>query len=130
MELQITERELEAMLLQRAEVRYTYFVKRVVDWGEVWVLNNDGLAMVSDENGSRLVPTWPAKRFAEICSVDEWSAYSPMAITISDFIESLLPNLFKDDVEIAVFYTLADFGVRTGPERLRIDLESEMAKYD
>ena len=64
----INEKEFYSVLNLPANKRYEYFIKKVVDWGEVWGLYEDGWAMTEDDNGNLLIPFWPKKEFAQYCS--------------------------------------------------------------
>ncbi|MEF2294084.1 DUF2750 domain-containing protein [Virgibacillus dokdonensis] len=39
--------------------RYEYFIKKVVDFEEVWGLYEGGWAISESENGESLMPFWP-----------------------------------------------------------------------
>lgn len=69
-------KEFESMISQPANIRYEYFIKKVVDSEVVWGLYWDGWPVTEDNNGNKSLPFWPKKEFAEYCAVDEWEIYS------------------------------------------------------
>lgn len=113
------------------EERYDYFVRKVADFEEVWGLKeNDGWALLGDNNGRVLFPVWPEKEFAEICAIDTWSAYEPIAIDLDDFLEILSPRIKKDNLFYSVFLTPENKGVIISPEELCTDIEDECQQYE
>ena len=62
--------------------QYEYFIKKIVDYEEVWSLKEtDGWATLGIEN-DMFFPIWPKKEFAEICIGDEWKNYYPEKIDL------------------------------------------------
>lgn len=110
--------------------RHSYFVRKVADTQCVWGLNRSGWAMVSDNEGRKLLPFWPEEEFADACASGLWIDYVPKSIEISDFLEKWLPGMQRDGLGVAVFPTPSDRGVIAEPGALRDALQVELAKYD
>ena len=70
----ISEPEFRSILTLPGAKRYSYFIKKVSDWEEVWSLRNqDGWALAADPAGCEVVPVWPHQRFAEACIEGGWN---------------------------------------------------------
>lgn len=95
--------ELHALLRASNNSKYEYFIKKIVDYEEVWGLYNNGWATTQDENGNVMIPFWPKKEFAQYFASGEWEGNLPANIELDDFIEEWLPNMKKDGVKPAVF---------------------------
>lgn len=121
-------KELEAVMKLPANKRYEYFIKKVVDFEEVWGLYNDGWAMTQDNTGEMLIPFWPSKEFAELCSIDEWSDFAPESIELEEFINDWLPGIQDDGYKVSVFWNNDDSAVLEVDTLLK-DLEKELEKY-
>lgn len=121
-------KELEAVIKLPANKRYEYFIKKVVDFEEVWGLYHDGWAISQDDTGKMLMPFWPKKEFAELCSIEEWSDYTPKSIDLDEFINDWLPGIKKDGYKLSIFWNNHDSAVLEVDTLLR-DLETELEKY-
>jgi hypothetical protein len=122
---QIDDQELKAVLALPGERRYSYFLKRVVEWQQVWSLwGKNGWVLTGDDAGHEVVPIWPHPRFAEACISDEWSGTQPRAIALAEWLEYWLPGLAKDQRLVGVFPGVSMERVTVVvPDRLKRDLE-------
>ncbi|HHW38526.1 MAG TPA: DUF2750 domain-containing protein [Bacillales bacterium] len=120
--------EIAAVIKLPADKRYEYFIKKVVDFEEIWGLYNDGWAMTQDDTGKMLMPFWPKKEFAELCSIGEWSDLSPESIDLEEFINDWLPGIKDDGYRVSVFWNNDDSAVLEVDTLLK-DLGSELEKY-
>ena len=125
MSIQINRHELQAVTSLAADARYAYFLKKVVDWEEVWGIGDEkGWAFMTD-GAIELVPVWPAEAFAAACCVGEWQSKRPNAIDLDTWLEKWIPGIIRDNRQITVFPIATDTGnkrvVVTG-ERLNVDL--------
>jgi hypothetical protein len=107
--------------------RYAYFIKRVVDWGEVWSLyREDGWVLAGSADGRELLPVWPHPEYARACVAEGFKNAEPRAIEIHDFVEKWIPGLIGDNRLVAVFPTPAMRGIARDPSDLKRDLEAEL----
>lgn len=125
----MNEKEFNAVIKLPANVRYEYFIKKVVDYETVWGLYDDGWAVQEDDNGNKLLPFWPKKAFAEYCSVGEWANYSTESIELYDFIQEFLPLLLKEGYKPSIFHNNIDSAVLE-IQTLITDLKAELEKYE
>lgn len=73
-------KEVEAVFTLQVFKRYEYFIKKSVDYEEIWGLYHHGWAMSKDDNGCPLVNFWP-KKIAQKCAVEEWKEYHAKKLT-------------------------------------------------
>jgi hypothetical protein len=109
--------------------RFEHFIKVVADWQEVWGLYKDGWALAATDDGTIVFPLWPAKEYAQVCSVNEWTGYAPRSISLSDFTEVLLPKLKLDKVLPGIFFTPTSKGVTPSIDDLKSALAAELQNY-
>lgn len=74
----MNQKEFNAVLELPANIRYEYFIKKIVDQEVLWGLYDDGWALSTDDVGNHLFPFWPRKEFAEYCAIGDWSNGYPM----------------------------------------------------
>lgn len=122
------QKEFESMLNQPANIRYEYFIKKIVDSEIVWGLYEDGWAVTEDDKGNKLFPIWPKKDFAEHCAMDEWANYLGESINLYEFIDEWLPRLKEDGLKPSVFFNNDDSAVLEVDTVIR-DLREELGKY-
>jgi Protein of unknown function (DUF2750) len=121
-------KEIEVVSNLPASKRYEYFIKKVMDFEEVWGLYYDGWAILEDDNGNPLMPFWPKKEFANLCAVDEWNDYKAEQIELEDFMQVWLPGMKIDDIKPSIFWNNADSAL-LDIDKLIVDLEDELRKY-
>jgi hypothetical protein len=128
---EMNDEEFESVLALPANRRYEYFVKRAASHGELWGLRGaGGWVVAGDDEGNKHFPVWPHPRFAEACATGPWDGEKPVAIDVDEWIEAWLPKLEEDGMRVAVFQKPDEQGVGVAPERLKKDLESEVAEFE
>jgi len=126
----INQQQIKAVIALTGPKRYSHFIKFVADTEEVWGLYRDGWALAATNDENKLVlPVWPAKEYAAICKKNHWSDYEPRSIYLSDFMESILPDLESQGILPCIFYLPTDKGVVPELKLLLNDLQEELDKY-
>ncbi|CEK35524.1 Protein of unknown function (DUF2750) [[Clostridium] sordellii] len=122
-------KEFKALMSSSAKSRYEYFIKKVIDFEEVWGLyDKDGWAVTSDEDGRLMLPFWPKREFANACAIDEWKSYISCSIDLNEFLEDWLPDMKEDGVMLSIFWNNND-SVVVKVESVLNDLLNELEKY-
>ncbi|MBD8836983.1 MULTISPECIES: DUF2750 domain-containing protein [Paenibacillus] len=124
----MNQKEFESVINLPANIRYEYFIKKVVDSEEVWGLYENGWSVTEDDEGNKLLPFWPNKEFAEYCATDDWEFYSSKNMDLYEFIDEFLPNLKKEGFKPSIFLNNADSAVLE-VDILIEDLKIELEKY-
>lgn len=124
-----TSKEIESVINLDEKKRYEYFLKKIVDWEEVWGLFNDGWAMQSDENGNDYFPIWPAKEYADLNRSSEWKEYNSESFGIVDLVNELIPKLRESGVNLSIFPVKSKVGMTLSIDQFIDDLNSEHDKY-
>jgi hypothetical protein len=121
-------KEVAAVFKLSGPERYSHFVRRVADWGEIWSLDDDGgWKLLGDDAGGELVPVWPAAAFARALCVGEWAGCRPRAIPMDDWLEKWTPGMARDGRKVAVLPTPEGRAVAVEPERLAADIREVQA---
>jgi hypothetical protein len=113
--------------------RYSHLLRQVADFQAVWGLRSrDGWVSMGDDSGSPSFPIWPHERYAQVFIAGDWSDAKPTAIELDDWIETWLPNMMADGVQLAVFPVIAktEHGVVVPAAQLLQDLQEELKKYE
>ena len=124
----MNQHEFEEVIMQPAPIRYEYFIKKVVDFEEVWGLYNEGWASAQDDKGNVLLPFYPNEKFAEAFAKKEWEGCRPKKIELEYFLEKWLPGMMSDGLKLSIFPTDIDSAL-VDVDRLREDIEEELEKY-
>lgn len=129
---QLNDQEFRTVVALPSPRRYAYAIKRLADWGEVWSLRNeDGWVLASDDSGHEAVPIWPHPRYAEASAVGEWIGTKPSPIEIHQFVDRWIPGMIRDSRLVTVFPAFPLMkGVVVAPERLKEDLQAELARME
>lgn len=125
----VNEKEMKNVIHFSGQKRYSYFIKKIVDWEEVWGLYDNGWAVLGTENGQSVFPVWPAKAYAEICAIDEFLGYEAKSFSLDDFVDILIPKLNVDKHLIGVFPTPEDKAIIPLMKNLLLDIEEEALDY-
>lgn len=123
MSYKVHDKELASLLKTSAPARYEYFVNKIADFKEIWSVGDDnGWAMMNDNDKTPLVPVWPAERFAEICCVGEWRGFRPRVISLNIWLSRWIMGMIKDGKKVAAFVVPGDLGIVVTPEKLQTDI--------
>jgi len=123
--------EFRSVMCLTGPERYSYCVKKVADFEEIWGLwNAAGWAVAGNKRQDELVPVWPHSRFAAACASEAWSGYEPKAIGIHTWLERWVPGMLEDQRLVAVFPTPSGQGVLVSPDRFGEDLLQELSLYE
>jgi hypothetical protein len=103
----MNENKMKNIISMNVSDRVDYFIRKVVDFGEMWGLYDSGWALVEESSPSlqRALPVWPEKGFAEICVQGPWQSYHAKQISLNDFLEKWVPGMTKDGTMLAIFPT-------------------------
>ena len=122
-------KQIEAVLRLPAPGRYGHFIKQVADKEELWGLFDDGWAMVGDDNGT-VFPVWHACEFAALCAADSWASFIPRVIDLTQFLEEMLPDLSDNNISVGVLMTPEGLAPVPGNNQLKMDLLTELSRYE
>jgi hypothetical protein len=110
--------------------RYGYFVRRVADFEQVWLIQDKGQHVtLGDKEEQLAIPVWPEKEFAEIMLADDWKEYTVMSMDVHDFID-WLDTLEEEGYVIAGFPSTDLNGVVVRAEEMKNHLIYELQQYE
>jgi Protein of unknown function (DUF2750) len=115
-------KEIEAVLKLDGPVRFRHFVKQVVDFEQAWGLWSDGWALMANNEERLVFPLWPAREYADLCRVGQWTDFAPKAVDLDTLVNELLPSLAKDGVRSGIFPTPEGKGVTVDANELATEL--------
>jgi hypothetical protein len=126
----ISQKQIEAILKLPAPQRYDHFIKKVVGWGKLWGLCEDGWAMSETDEGEPVLPLWPEREYAQLSATDIWASYAPREIELEEFLEDVLPSLREQGVHPGVFFVPDKGSIDIDIDQLEKDLREELSKYE
>ena len=124
--MSLGESDIKAILDLSPAERYRYFIQQVLELNEVWSLFDDGWATSKDSSGNTILPLWPAKEFAELCSAGYWATFEAKAIPLSEVLGDMIPSLRTADVLPGVFYVVGEGSVDLSFDELEADLREAL----
>lgn len=111
--------------------RYQYFLKKVADYEEMWILVNGNEDVAFAEVGNEtLVPLWSAQEFAANCMEGIWMSYNPKSVDLSDLELSVLSFVKSKKALLDVFPVGSKSGFVVSYEELNRDLDKELENYE
>lgn len=120
--------EFNSVINKPPYIRYEYFIKKVVDFEEVWGLYKDGWAIALDDGGNQLIPFFPKKDFAASSAKNEWEGYNAEPIDLYEFINDWLSGMNDDGIKPSIFPNDDNTAV-LNIEVILSDLKNELEKY-
>lgn len=113
-----------------SEDRYGYFVRKVADTEEVWVIKEgEEYVTLGDNEEHVTIPVFPEKEFAELLLTDDWSNCIIETLEVHVFME-WLDQLQQENVKIAAFPKDDFTAVVIDPEEMKNHLLYELQQYD
>ncbi|WP_088043147.1 DUF2750 domain-containing protein [Bacillus sp. EAC] len=97
----MNKKENEAIINQEPHIRYEYFVKKVCECEEVWILFKDSSAAIVDADGNTRFPFFPEKESAETFAVG--SEFRAESIDMDNFINGWLKQMKIDGIKPSIF---------------------------
>jgi hypothetical protein len=127
----VKEKEFDAVMKLPPPKRYSYFLKKVCDWEEIWgIRGQEGWVICGDAEGKECFPVWPAKAFAAPACKDDWKDCEPSPIPLDKWLQSWIDELVDNKRLVAVFPDGDMKSAVVPPEQLRADMLEELAKYE
>lgn len=121
-------KEVENVLKLDNRKKYMYFIKKIVDWEEVWSLKDeDGWAELGLD-GETYFPVWAKEDYSELCRSEEWRNYHSEAIDLYEFMQDWIPRLKKDGMRITIMW-YEGAGIDIDWDDLSRDISIELEKY-
>ncbi len=123
-------KEIEAVLQQKAPLRYQYFMKRVADFEVMYSLQDeDGDWVMADLDGSGLFCVWPFPEFATACAIEGWEGSKVIPIDLAMYQEQIVPMIQEEGLLLNVFSSPTATGFIVNAAEFARDLNTELAHY-
>ena len=122
------EKEFSTVIGLTPEKRYEYFIKKVVDYEEIWTLFENGWVLSTDGQGNSLFPIWPKKEFAQFCAKEEWKKCEVKSIDLDEFMNEWADSFRNEGIHLDVFSN-NESSVSRKIDDLLIDLTKELENY-
>jgi hypothetical protein len=110
--------------------RYGYFIRKVADTEEVWMIKeSEEYVTLGDNDEQVTIPVFPEKEFAELLLTDDWSNCTVETLDVRQFME-WLDKLQQEKVKIAAFPTEDFNAVVVKPDEMKNHLLYELQQYE
>ena len=110
--------------------RYGYFIRKVADFEEVWLIQDNGkYVTLGDKEEQIAIPVWPKKEFAELLLNDDWKGFNAEGKDVHEFI-GWLDTLAEEGYKIAGFPDIDLKGVVVTADELKNHLVYELQQYE
>lgn len=126
----VSETELKNVSKLEAFDRYKYFLKKVVDFEELWMIKGEQRGFVlSDIDNQTLITLWSDEEYVKQCLIDDWSTYEPIKYSMHEFYELIMPIIRKHSYLIEVFPIPNKTGFIVDLDEFLRDAEDEEDDY-
>lgn len=131
-ELNISQKEIEAIMACPSDVRYQYTIKRIADTGTMWTLGVDNQTFAIQKiREDFLLPIWSSKEFAILFGSTFMKEYSCIPISLDNFEENIIDIICKNEYLLNVFPTqIEEIGKVVGINRFSEDLSEALSEYN
>ncbi len=127
----VNQKEVEDVSALQPFDRYTYFIKKIADYEEFWLLKDEyGTLALSEVEGNTLLSFWSAKEFTTSCLNNEWKEYKAINVSLAEFEIDLLPFLNEKEILIDVFPVNNRAGFVVTAEEFVRDFNIELDNYE
>lgn len=127
-----TDPELKAILRLSPADRYAHFLKRVVDFDQVWMVEDESGLVTFNHGDNEVLPVWPARRYAEHAmerALKDWTGARYISLPVRRWIEATLKPLTDEaGVAVAVFADADGEGQSVSVSDLVADLQDELGR--
>lgn len=124
-----SDQEFEAILKLDSHKRFDYCLKKIVDWGEVWTLEHNGMVVYEDSQANKYCPIWPARKFCENAIADDWINAKAICIKIEVFMKEYLSKLTQERISLAMLPNTKNQAVCLTTEEIKAHIQEEQLKY-
>ena len=132
--MKVSKQELEAVTALSPEERYGYFVKRICDWEQVWVLFEDDCIVLNEaKNGKLYVLLFPFEDFAShyATNTQGMQTASYRSFDIHKFVETIMKKLQANNVSNALVFPVPHgYGLNVTMEEIVEDIKNELKNYE
>ncbi len=127
-----TDSELEAVLRLAPADRYEHFLKRVVDFDQVWMIEDDAGLVTFNHGDDEVLPVWPARRYAEHAmeqALRDWTGARYLSRPVREWLGVTLKPLSEEaGLAVAVFADAHGEGFSVSIPDIVADLEDELGR--
>lgn len=122
--------KMDNILNLSAEDRYGYFIRKVADFEEVWLIKDqDGYVIFGDQENKTTIGVFPEKEFAVLFLTDTWSNCVLESKDLNVFME-WLDKLDNDKIQIAGFPNKDLKAIVVEPKEMKSHLLFELQQYE
>lgn len=123
-------KEIESVTSLEPIERYRYFLKKVADSEELYLLEHEnGEYATSELDGSILIPLWSAKEFAELCKINDWGKCNIKEISLENFEDEIIDIITESSYLINIFPVFERTGFIVDVDEFALDLSDELKNY-
>jgi hypothetical protein len=110
--MKATDQEIKNVSLLDPEKRYRYFIKKICDWEEIWVMHNeeDGYALNIDNNNQKFLILFPTEGFTKVyIEFDpDFRNFKPTKIDLYKFKDELVAKFKSKEVNSAFVFPVSE----------------------
>lgn len=110
--------------------RYGYFIKKVADFQQVWLIQDNGQYVTLGDNTEELsIPVWPEKEYAELLLTDDWKDFTVESMEVHEFMD-WLDQLQLENIKVAGFPLTNLNAVVVNADEMKNHLLYELQQYE
>jgi Protein of unknown function (DUF2750) len=123
-------KEIEHVSVLKPIERYSYFIKKIADYEEVWtVVNLSGDYALSDIDDKIFISFWSAKEFISSNLKQGWEECIPKKLTFANLEDEVFDLIARENYLINVFPVNGKSGFIVDLDEFIRDLHEELERY-
>ncbi|MGH2317790.1 DUF2750 domain-containing protein [Planococcus sp. SE5232] len=124
----MTSKEIDKVFALTPTERYSYFIKKVADFEEIWSLQKLEYATISNTEGKSLTLVWAKREYAEKVKELCFPDFSSKSMELDDFLNAEYSMESLEQMKYAVMYNGDDYR-EVDWNTLKKDIEEELENY-
>ena len=103
---------------------YQQFIENMISQRSLVALYQEGWALCATPSGQQAFAVWQRKSLAKLLIKDKWANYEIQEITLTDFVEKVLPFLRLNDTHLSLDLTPEGHNILVKPAKLLLDIKN------
>ncbi len=128
--MNLSSQEIESVSKLEPFKRYTYFIKKIADFEEIWtIVDKNGDIALADIDHKTFISFWSHEDYIQSNLENGWKDCQPFKITLDDFEDTIIALINENDYLLNIFPVMGKSGFIVNLNEFMRDLNEELEQY-